>query len=96
MTSQNEMFAYRYVPGTTDVVLEHLPVPGPQEGEVLLRVEAAGLCHSDVGPLPPLLEGDPLTRLVSSFTSLVGSTGASDHWATPPCVRPCALSHLAR
>ena len=41
------MKALRYV-GYGDVALLDVPRPVPGDGEVLLRVRAAGICHSDV------------------------------------------------
>jgi alcohol dehydrogenase, propanol-preferring len=38
-----------------DLELAELPTPQPQGGEVLIRVKAAGVCHSDLH----LIEGDP-------------------------------------
>lgn len=42
------MIAYRYAPATTVVIKEEIPVPSPGPDEVLLKVVAAGLCHSDL------------------------------------------------
>ncbi|KAL0575144.1 hypothetical protein V5O48_006821 [Marasmius crinis-equi] len=43
------MFAGLYEPGKYDLVIErHHPVPRPGKGEVLLKVVASGVCHTDV------------------------------------------------
>lgn len=41
------MLAHRHLPESNELVRQRVPVPVPQTGEVLLRVAAAGLCHSD-------------------------------------------------
>ncbi|KAL8278884.1 hypothetical protein RQP46_008755 [Phenoliferia psychrophenolica] len=60
------MLAYRYVPGATNVVPQRVPIPEPKEGEVLLRVLAAGLCHSDLHILHGTYRGSPVGD--SSYT----------------------------
>lgn len=45
-----------YVPGNNKVVLKETPIPTPTATQVLLRVVAAGVCHSDVF----FLSGAPL------------------------------------
>lgn len=42
------MFAARYVPGKKELSIEDIPIPEPKETEVLLKVHAAGICHSDL------------------------------------------------
>ncbi len=42
------MFAARYVPGQKKLSIQDIPVPTPGENEVLLKVKAAGICHSDL------------------------------------------------
>lgn len=43
------MLAAVYEPGNNKLVLDPtFPVPTPGEGEVLLKVVACGVCHSDV------------------------------------------------
>ncbi|KAI0663491.1 alcohol dehydogenase [Cubamyces menziesii] len=41
------MTAYRFVPGKTEPQKEVVPVPVPGPDEVLVKVLAAGVCHSD-------------------------------------------------
>ncbi|KAK7903565.1 hypothetical protein LTR67_001585 [Exophiala xenobiotica] len=42
------MKAYQYENAKTGLQLKDVPIPEPLAGQALLRVEAAGLCHSDV------------------------------------------------
>lgn len=53
------MQAARYVAGSGRVELREVPVPQPGDGEVLVRVEACGICLSDVH----LLDGSLPTQL---------------------------------
>lgn len=38
-----------YLPGDSTAVVRELPVPEPGHGQLLLRVEASGICGSDIG-----------------------------------------------
>lgn len=58
------------------LLLETLPVPVPRPGEVLVRVRACGVCHSDVhaldgdwtpGPVLPLTPGHEVTGHVAAL-----------------------------
>lgn len=75
-----QMLAARlHVPSRT-LRLEEVPRPQPGPGEVLVRVEAAGVCLSDVhlidGTLTPLfLRGDTVT-LGHEVSGVVAETGA--------------------
>ncbi|MGW1819155.1 zinc-binding dehydrogenase [Streptomyces sp. NPDC002125] len=75
-----QMLAARlHVPSRT-LRLEEVPRPQPGPGEVLVRVEAAGVCLSDVhlidGTLTPLLlQGDTVT-LGHEVSGTVAETGA--------------------
>ena len=46
-----EMQAWQWTGTGRPLTLATVPVPAPGPGEVLLRVRAAGMCHSDVGEL---------------------------------------------
>ncbi|MDX2355889.1 zinc-binding dehydrogenase [Dietzia sp. PP-33] len=50
-TTASEMQAWQWTGTHEPLTLSTVPVPGPGPGEVLLRVRAAGMCHSDVGEL---------------------------------------------
>ncbi|KAF9032103.1 GroES-like protein [Hymenopellis radicata] len=46
------MFSASYQGGNTDLVIDKAhPVPAPKKGEVLIKVSASGVCHSDVALL---------------------------------------------
>lgn len=47
----DEMQSWQWTGTGRPLTLATVPVPRPGEGEVLLRVRAAGMCHSDVGEL---------------------------------------------
>lgn len=47
------MVAYRYVPSKLTPIIERVPIPIPAADEILIKVLAAGVCHSDVGVLTP-------------------------------------------
>ncbi|KIP10089.1 hypothetical protein PHLGIDRAFT_28634 [Phlebiopsis gigantea 11061_1 CR5-6] len=47
------MLAYRFDPSSTDPVQKRLPIPIPARDEVLVKILAGGVCHSDVSVLDP-------------------------------------------
>ena len=47
------MLAWRFMPGATAPAREELPIPHPKPNEVLIKLLAGGVCHSDVGILDP-------------------------------------------
>ncbi|HEX2313581.1 MAG TPA: zinc-binding dehydrogenase [Thermomonospora sp.] len=60
------MLAGRLVVSRRELRMAEVPVPSPGPGEVLVKVEAAGVCLSDVHLIegmfvPPLLKGDEVT-----------------------------------
>ena len=54
------MRAAVYVPGNNELVLETKPVPTPKPNQVLLKVVASGVCHSDTFVLSAAIP-DPRT-----------------------------------
>ncbi|KAJ3558544.1 hypothetical protein NM688_g860 [Phlebia brevispora] len=46
---QESMVAFRFAPGWTEPHRSELSIPMPQPNEVVIKVLAGGLCHSDVG-----------------------------------------------
>ncbi|CAL1705939.1 unnamed protein product [Somion occarium] len=53
MSTSNTMTAFRYYPGETTAVRETLPVPAPRPDEVVIKILAGGVCHSDLSILDP-------------------------------------------
>ncbi|CAL1694507.1 unnamed protein product [Somion occarium] len=45
------MFAYRFNTKTQNLSREEIPIPKPRSDEVLVKVTASGVCHSDVSAL---------------------------------------------
>ena len=73
------MKAVRLVKVGSPLVMQDIPVPAPKERDVLVRVKAAGICHSDthyragrspVRPLPMTL-GHEVAGVVESVGSAV-------------------------
>ena len=58
MITKNTMRAARFDRTSRQLTVQDVPIPQPGPGEVLVRVEAAGICGSDVhmikGEFPPL------------------------------------------
>ncbi|WP_322861442.1 alcohol dehydrogenase catalytic domain-containing protein [Mycobacterium europaeum] len=72
-----------------------VPVPEPGPGEVLIRVEAAGICRTDIyvaqGKLPcadPLILGHEFAGVVASCGSDIHSFAPGDRVAAMPVI-PC-------
>ncbi|KAI0630383.1 GroES-like protein [Trametes polyzona] len=66
-----EMVAYRFVPGLKEPQRQTVPVPTPGPDEVLVKVLAAGVCHSDVR----ILEKSD-TQPFITYPSTLGHEGA--------------------
>ena len=89
----------------TDMAIEEVRLDPPRDGEVLVRVAASGVCHSDVGtargdipnPLPVVL-GHEGAGVVEQVGAGVTTVRPGDHvmlsWA-PECGR-CALCRSGR
>ncbi len=74
------------------LVLEEIPTPTPGPGQVLVRVEASGLCHTDihaangdwpVKPAPPFVPGHEGVGLVERVGAGVTRVGEGDRVAVP-------------
>ncbi|GJE87709.1 zinc-binding dehydrogenase [Phanerochaete sordida] len=72
-TDPKTMMAYRYVPNELNPVAQRIPIPIPAADEVLIKVLAAGVCHSDIGILLP---GDSINGFVPRSTFTLGHEGA--------------------
>ena len=47
------MLAWRFETGSTLPIRKQIPIPTPKAHEVLIKLLAGGVCHSDVGILDP-------------------------------------------
>jgi 2-desacetyl-2-hydroxyethyl bacteriochlorophyllide A dehydrogenase len=90
------MRAVRYRRGETGVRCEDVPVPEPGPGEVLIRVEAAGLCGTDVSiaygggaemvSLPALTLGHETAGTIAAVAGGAGRWQAGDRVVVSPIV----------
>jgi (R,R)-butanediol dehydrogenase/meso-butanediol dehydrogenase/diacetyl reductase len=74
-----------------------VPEPEPGEGEVTVRVEACGICGSDLHMLPSgaLAEGSVMGHEIAGTVAAVGPGAGSWSEGDPVCVYPFApLDHL--
>ena len=80
------------------LAIEDLPVPSPGRGEVLIRVSACGVCHSDVhaidgdwSPPPslPLIPGHEVAGYVAAVGDGVTSWGVGDAVGVPWLYSAC-------
>jgi len=74
------------------LVIKEVPTPEPGEGQVLVRIEASGLCHTDihaargdwpVKPAPPFVPGHEGVGIVEKVGAGVTLHGAGDRVAIP-------------
>jgi propanol-preferring alcohol dehydrogenase len=73
-------------------VLEERPVPEPRDGEIVVRIETCGLCHTDihaahgdwpVKPSPPFIPGHEGVGIVTAVGPGVTEVAAGDRVALP-------------
>jgi propanol-preferring alcohol dehydrogenase len=82
MTAHSTMMAWRLTSFGKPPELQEVPVPSPGTGEVMIKVAANGLCHSDVGLMDPRMQAPPFPGWQLPFTlghevaGWVESTGA--------------------
>src|SRR5689334_10620132 len=78
--------------------IEDVPLPAPGPGEVLVRVEASGLCHTDihaahgdwpVKPTPPFVPGHEGVGLVEKLGDGVTHLSVGQRVAVPWLGRAC-------
>ena len=87
------------------LVIEDIPQPRPRQGEVLIKVAACGVCHSDLhiikGELPyltPTVLGHEMSGVVVEVAPDVTSVKPGDHVVTTfilPCNK-CAACYRGR
>ncbi len=80
--------------------LQEVPVPQPGPGEVLVRIEASGLCHTDihaargdwpVKPTPPFIPGHEGVGIVEQVGSGVTAPAVGDRVAIPWLGYACGI-----
>ncbi|KAI0094259.1 alcohol dehydogenase [Irpex rosettiformis] len=69
------MTSYWFDPSSPSPIKKTIPLPVPKEDEVLLKVLAAGICHSDVGLFDP---DDVLHKYLATGTWICGHEGAGE------------------
>ena len=82
--------------GGKDIRVETVPEPAPEEGEVLVEVQATGICGSDLHgyhrqpekPRPPATGGHELTGRIVGVGEAAGKCQIGDRVAIEPTV-PC-------
>src|SRR5664280_1623177 len=85
---------------TEPLEIQDLPVPMPGPGQVLVKIEASGLCHTDihaahgdwpVKPRLPLIPGHegvgPIESLGEGVTDLAVGQRVALPWLGPACGR---------
>ena len=76
----------------TPLSIEEVPTPEPKEGQVLVRIETSGLCHTDihaahgdwpVKPKLPLIPGHEGVGIVENLGDGVTEVAVGDRVALP-------------
>jgi propanol-preferring alcohol dehydrogenase len=81
------------------LVLEKLPAPSPSDGQVLIRVSACGVCHTDLHivegelPLPklPLIPGHQIVGAVAALGAGVGRFNVGERIGVPWLGSTCGV-----
>ncbi len=98
------MKAARYYKGEKRLKIEDVPVPEPLSGEVLVKVAACGICHTDLHYLehgvptfkePPLTIGHEISGIVKEISENVHNLSVGDH-VVIPAVLTCGTCPACR
>lgn len=82
----------------TPLAIESVPIPEPAPGEILIRVTACGVCHSDLhaidgdwtpGPTLPLIPGHEVTGTVAALGDDVGGFATGERVGVPWMFSAC-------
>jgi propanol-preferring alcohol dehydrogenase len=77
---------------TTPLRIEEVPLPEPGPGEIVVRIETSGLCHTDihaahgdwpVKPSPPFIPGHEGVGIVTALGAGVTQVAIGDRVALP-------------
>ena len=83
---------------TSPLEIQERPVPAPGPGQVLVRIEASGLCHTDihaahgdwpVKPVPPFVPGHEGVGLITQLGDGVTNREIGDRVAIPWLAHAC-------
>lgn len=95
------MKAYQYENPTAGIQLKELQTPVPKTGEILVAVQAAGLCHSDIHILKwhgdswlgkkPITIGHEVAGTVAKLGPGVSEFKIGDRVAASPPPQPIAI-----
>ncbi len=86
------------------LVIEEVAVPRPGPGDVLVKIEACGVCHTDlhaaegdwpVKPAPPFIPGHEGVGHVVAVGAGVTHVKEGDRVGIPGCTRPAATANTA-
>ena len=82
------------------LTIDRLPIPAPGPGQVLVRMEASGVCHTDlhaadgdwpVKPTPPFVPGhEGVGRVVALGSGVTRSRRSASGSASPGWAAPAA------
>ncbi|MCD4535503.1 alcohol dehydrogenase AdhP [Nocardioides sp. cx-169] len=87
---------------TEPLEIQDVPVPTPGPGQVLVRIEASGLCHTDihaahgdwpVKPTPPFVPGHEGVGIVEALGEGVTNRAVGDRVALPWLGHACGHCH---
>jgi propanol-preferring alcohol dehydrogenase len=82
------------------LVIKDIPIPEPADGQVLVRIEASGLCHTDihaargdwpVKPTPPFVPGHECVGIVERIGAGVTDRAVGDRVAIPWLGHACGV-----
>lgn len=97
------MRAARFHADTKNTVLEDVPIPTPAAGEVLVKVEYCGICHSDLSlidgtfprMLPVVTQGHEASGTIAKLGPGVTGWSEGDR-VIPSAGRPCMVCRNCR
>lgn len=98
------MKAALYYKGEKNLRIEEVPTPEPGAGEVLVKVAACGVCHTDLHYLdhgvatfkePPMIPGHEISGIIEKMGSGVTGVSEGDH-VIIPAVLTCGQCSACR
>ena len=86
------------------LALEEVPVPQPNENQILVRIAATGICHTDlhavkgdwpVKPKTPFIPGHEGVGTVAAIGRAVRGVKEAIGSEFRGCIRPAGTAHIA-